>query len=192
MTRLDTGDLAGADTERGRNMATASGLPFWPMTPKVEDIRIEDIAASLSRLCRFNGHLRDDVEMYSVAQHSVLVSYDVPSRYALEGLLHDAAEAYVGDCIKPLKMMLPEREVWEHRIDRVIRLKFDLPGHKSDCVRAADYRAVLTERRDVLPDVTAVDWGDTPKDSPWPQIIRPWYSLYARNRFMARFKELTL
>lgn len=188
---LDTADLTGAKTERGHNMTTSSGLPFWPADPLPDDIRIEDIAAHLARLCRFNGALRDDVEIYSVAQHSVLVSYDVPAEYALEGLLHDAAEAYLGDRVKPLKMLMPHYDEFEHHIDSVIRGKFGLGVVKAQCVKDADYRAVLTERRDVLPVNLTVDWG-VPRAEPWPTKISPWGVFVARRAFMRRFKELTV
>lgn len=187
--KLDTADLAGANTERGRNMTTSSGLPFFPSDPKAEDIRIFDIAAHLSRLCRFNGALRDDVEIYSVAQHCVLVSYNVPPEFELEGLLHDAPEYVLGDRVKPLKLMMPGYDAFEERIDCVIRRKFGLPLVKSQVVKDADYRAVLTERRDVLPLNLEVDWG-TPRAAPWPEIISPWGVFTARRMFMKRFTEL--
>ena len=187
--KLDTAALAGAETERGRNMTTASGLPFFPHTPHLRDIRISDIAAHLSRLCRFNGALRDDVEIYSVAQHCVLVSQHVPPQYAFEGLMHDAAEAYLGDRVKPLKLMMPGYDEFEDRIDRVIRAKFGLSLVKSQAVKDADYRAVLTERRDVLPHNLKVDWG-TPRAEPWPERIYPLLPSTARKVFLQRFKEL--
>lgn len=187
---LNTADLTGALTDRGYNMTTASGLPFWPADPRPEDVRIEDIAAHLSRLCRFNGAIRDDVEIYSVAQHSVLVSEHVPAGYELEGLLHDAAEAYIGDRIKPLKMLMPGYDEFEYRIDRVIRAKFGLPLEKSQAVRDADYRAVLTERRDILPPNLTVDWGTALAD-PWPEHIHRWQIHHSRSVFLHRFKELT-
>src|SRR5581483_6058822 len=52
---------------------TYSGIKYRHCSPLPEDICIEDIAHALSRLCRFNGHVA--VPLYSVAEHSVPVSY---------------------------------------------------------------------------------------------------------------------
>lgn len=122
---MDTTELCGANNGRGYNQTTASGYPFWSLDPRPEDIRIEDIAAHLSRICRFGGALKEKafnaagsyefIEIYSVAQHSVLVSQRVPQEFALEALLHDAAEAYVGDMVKPVKASLTPHwgDVWK-------------------------------------------------------------------------------
>ena len=48
-------------------------------------IDIIKIARSLSRQCRYIGHLRPGIEHYSVAQHCVLVSEIVPENLALCG-----------------------------------------------------------------------------------------------------------
>lgn len=84
---------------------TFSGIEFDLLNPNPNDIDIEDIAHELSMLCRFNGHCK---EFYSVAEHSVYVSYEIDEEFALIGLLHDAAEAYLGDVPTPLKKLLPE------------------------------------------------------------------------------------
>ena len=47
---------------------THSKKMFDPLHPNVELIDIEDIAHSLSMLCRANGHFRT---FYSVCQHSI-------------------------------------------------------------------------------------------------------------------------
>lgn len=228
----DTGELCGPRTDRGYNQTTASGYPFWVLDPRPEDIRIEDIAAHLSRICRFGGALREYVivpdpdsfsghgvtpvfvETYSVAQHSVLVSRNVPQEFALEALLHDAAEAYVGDVIKPIKLLLEPDwdeiaklagfgDVFaatlcfaissfsriEGRVDAAIRTKFGLPLEMSPEVKEADYRAVLTEHRDLQIDRGLVDWG-FPSTEPWSERIVPVLPSVARAQFLQRFNEL--
>ena len=72
--------------------STEKHIDFVNITP--DQICIEDIARGLSNECRFAGQLES---FYSVAQHSVYVSQIVPPEYALEALLHDAAEAYIKD-----------------------------------------------------------------------------------------------
>lgn len=74
--------------------------------PSPGDINIGDIAHALSHICRWGGH---SPRFYSVAQHSVLVSYLAPKELRMAGLLHDSPEAYLGDVVKPLKVMLGDR-----------------------------------------------------------------------------------
>lgn len=188
---LNTADLCGRNTDRGHNMSTASGLPFWPAHPKIEDIRISDIAWHLARECRFAGALREDVEIYTVAQHSCLVHDNVAPEHRREALLHDAPEYVFGDRIKPIKLMMgADVDAAEKRLDYLIRLKFGLPLAKSQAIKDADYRAVLTERRDVLHPETEknVDWG-VPRADPWPEKIVAWGVFKAHDEFMRRFKE---
>lgn len=56
---------------RGDWMQTFSGIQFYPLDPRVEDVRIEDIARALAMQCRYNGHV---TRFYSVAEHSVRVA----------------------------------------------------------------------------------------------------------------------
>lgn len=78
---------------------------------KKSDVCLEDIAHHLSSINRFGGGLNHSTH-YSVAQHSVilamyaLINYD--TKIARCCLLHDAAEAYLGDVITPLKNLLPD------------------------------------------------------------------------------------
>ena len=115
---------------------TYTGRKFYPTHPRAADVHILDIAHHLSLRCRFSGGCR---EFYSVAQHSVLVSQMVPEQDALWGLLHDAAEAYTGDLIRPLKHrpeLRPFLEV-EASIETVIAEAYDVPlGHSA--IKEAD------------------------------------------------------
>jgi len=180
--------LCGRRTSRGFNTTTTSGKPFWPLAPRAEDIRLSDIAEHLSRICRYGGALRSDVEFYSVAQHSWYCSYIVENGYELEALLHDAAEAYVGDMVRPLKLDMPEYRAVEDVIDRAIRLKFGLPVAMSPAVKLADRIACATEKRDLIAKPDGVEWGDMPE----PHRIRidGVSPFVARQLFLDRCREL--
>lgn len=97
-----------------------------PLSPRPEDIRIEDIAHALPRIARANGHFRD---FYSVGQHCLdcakeAISRGCSAREALGCLLHDAAEAYLADIMSPVKKMMPEYIAIEDRLLNVIYAKY--------------------------------------------------------------------
>jgi 5'-deoxynucleotidase YfbR-like HD superfamily hydrolase len=109
----------------------------------VDDIIVEDIAHSLAHLCRFGGHTRS---FYSVAQHSVRVAYHVPRELMLEGLLHDATEAYVVDLPRPIKRLLPDYMAMEDVIWSIITQRFQMPwGKVSAAVKEADEAVLVAE-----------------------------------------------
>ena len=102
---------------------TYSGRKFDVFNPKQKDINIEDIAHSLSLICRFTGHTE---ELYSVGQHSLFVMELCPDEYKLEGLTHDFPEAYVTDLATPIKKQLPDYKLVEDNIHVAIAKKFQL------------------------------------------------------------------
>lgn len=55
---------------RGDWIQVYSGIQFWPIDPRPEEILVSDMAHSLAQQCRFTGHTR---EFYSIAQHCCLV-----------------------------------------------------------------------------------------------------------------------
>ena len=61
---------------------------------------IESIADSLSKIPRFCGNTSGT---WTVAAHSVVVSYFCKDEYKLHGLLHDAAEVVLSDIPTPVK-----------------------------------------------------------------------------------------
>lgn len=105
---------------------------------------ISIIARSLSRINRYNGH---GLFPYSVAQHSVALAKAVRPEFALEGLLHDAHEAFTGDVIRPIKQASPELQGFEKTIDDEIRRQFSLPEKLSPEVEYEDRVQMFLEMR---------------------------------------------
>jgi 5'-deoxynucleotidase YfbR-like HD superfamily hydrolase len=172
---------------------TFTGRQFWPLDPRPEEIFIEDIAHALSLVCRFGGHCR---RLYAVADHCVRVSRVVENllggtkRDALEGLLHDGAEAYVGDMIRPLKMQaqMAHFRVAERIIEHAIAIRFGLGKEMPRIVHLADEILLATEARDLMGGESAGKWAlrATPLDEP----IVPVTSEQAERMFLDRFIEL--
>ncbi len=175
---------------KGQWIQTFSGICFWPLDPRPEEIRIEDIAHALAMQCRFNGHCR---AYYSVAQHSVLVAELVESvepGSALEALLHDASEAYLSDLPRPLKVE-PGMAFYleaERRLQEVVFARFGLDGATRDrIVEWADDVLLATEARDLM-QVPIRRWEELPE--PLSRPIEPMAPLEAEAAFLESFARL--
>lgn len=132
-------------TKMKSSILTASGSYFDFLKPEESKITIEDIAHALSHLCRFTGHTQ---QFYSVAQHSIHCSYIVPPEDAMEALMHDAAEAFVGGMASPLKRVVGDAFLLiEQRVEREIAKRFNLRFPWPQSVKDADLAMLATERR---------------------------------------------
>ncbi len=171
----------------GNFFTTISGTKFWPLDPRAEDVNIRDIAHALAHLCRFTGHVR---KFYSVAQHCVLVSQAVPPECALYGLLHDAAEAYIGDMSRPLKhdpKMVRYREC-DQRLSDVIYARFGLSDDEPACVKEVDRLVLQDEVRDVA---LHTERGSGYVHGPGTgRFIHPQEPEEAKHQFIQRFYQL--
>lgn len=152
---------------------TYSGIWFNLADPKPTDVRIVDIAMSLSRINRFNGHT---VRPYTVAQHSVHVAGLVGRELRLQALLHDATEAYIGDITRPLKELIGPviREI-EHRVWLAIARKWHLPPVLHVDVRKADDDMLKNEQ-------ATIQKGGTGE-------LKIWHEDLAYHRFMEAFED---
>ncbi len=174
-------------------METYTGLVIDPLEIPIIDVRIEDIAHALSLQCRYNGHCK---EFYSIAQHSILVAghIDCCSRTQLFGLLHDAAEAYLGDMIRPLKKEFPQYEFCEKSLQK--RIYFGLcRGHFPTAIEQAtigltDRRMLITEAQFLMPS-KGKDWQIQMKPYPYKSNeFICWSPAEAEDAFLNIFKTL--
>ena len=143
---------------------TYSGIAFDLRDPQLAMVRLEDIVHSLSLMNRFNGAA---LFPYSVAQHSLHVAELLPPELRLEGLLHDAAEAFIGDMVSPLKQVMPEYKAVEARISTVVAEVFGLFYPEPAAVKQADLAVLAAEREQVL----GPSYGPWFKDFPEPAPI---------------------
>jgi uncharacterized protein len=123
---------------QGQFIQTFTGISYYPVDPRPLEVDIRDIAHALSLLCRYTGHCKF---FYSVAEHSLLVA-DACKIYGpeieFEGLMHDAAEAYVNDLSRPLKASLRDYRIAEDLNDLMVRTRFDIPLKHTPQVKHAD------------------------------------------------------
>lgn len=129
--------------------------------PNPSEIHLEDIARALSRIARFGGHT---THFYSVAEHCVncLTAFSMHAAgniftdpylngIARDILLHDAAEAYLGDVTSPLKAVLPEYRRLEARMHAAIMARFELSGEAQEWVKRVDLEMLALEKHELLP-----------------------------------------
>jgi hypothetical protein len=164
---------------------TYTGKKFNPAQCRQGDLDVTDIAHSLSLQTRFNGHC---TSFYSVAEHCVRVSKILDREFAMWGLLHDAAEAYLGDLPRPVKKQFPAFQDMEEELLRVVSKKFGLAWPMPEEVCQADDILLVTEYRDLMRSGS----GTLLKISaiPLASKIKPVSSSTARRQFLARFQEL--
>lgn len=176
-------------------ISTFKGNRFWPQEPRIDVIDIEDIAHGLAYQCRFNGQTS---AFYSVAQHSLMVASILPLPLKRAALLHDAAEAYLGDMVKPLKGLLPEFARIEEGVTHLIAQAFGVDfGHAAadglhvggSCavhraIKAADMVALATEKRDLMPNSTEA-WSYLQGVDPLPDSVLPMSPGEAKLAFLA-------
>lgn len=161
----------------------SDGKYFDFLNPSACAFNIETIAHALSNICRYTGHCSS---FYSVAQHSYLVSLIVPNEHQLAALLHDAAEAFLGDVSQPLKKLLPDYQRLELLTEQAIFKHFDIPFPLDPCIKEADLRILVTESRDLMKTIIRI-----PGYSPVPIRVKPWEPAKAKMYFLRRYNELT-
>ncbi len=138
--------MAKAPARAWQRMLSGRRLDLLDPTPV--DIEIEDIAHGLAFVARWNGQTIGDWP-YSVAEHSLLVETlfgrmypEMPARWRLAALLHDAPEYVIGDMISPVKAAVgPSYGELDLRLTAAVHLRFGLPAMLPAEIKKAIKRA---------------------------------------------------
>ena len=138
--RVETHDFDSCGCIGDRVIRTVTGKSVDLKSPSPADICLDDIAIGLSRICRFGGQLH---KHYSVAEHSVACAENAIREgntpdVVMQVLFHDAAEAYLGDVVRPVKVAI--RDVYgplEQLMDTVIAVRFGMQASKPSWMRSA-------------------------------------------------------
>lgn len=169
----------------GPTILLFSGNYFDFLDPEHSIFTIEDVAQGLSLACRFAGQCK---QHYSVAQHSVHLSDLLPAQYRYAGLMHDAAEAFIGDVSRPLKDLLPEYRAIEERVEKAVFAHFGVVHPIPDIVKEFDIVMLETEQRQLMRNRD--DWDYT-RGRQCANIVIPNISNeQARELFLDRYRHL--
>lgn len=174
---------------------TATGKLVNLYHPTEDMISLQDISGALSKICRFGGHT---TRFYSVAQHSVLVAA-LCKECPKEALMHDASEAYLGDVIKPLKVMLGAAyKDLEHNFENIIAQKFGLQNNrvvkatiKQYDLKALELEHLAFQQNNPLPllkTMRDLELITAPLVDPYKDIA--WEPSYAQMVFGIKYGEL--
>lgn len=182
-----------------------SGRRLNLLDPSPLDVEIRDIAHGLARVARWNGQTIGPYP-YSVAQHSLAVEAIFNALSAapdptdqLAVLLHDAPEYVVGDLISPFKAAIGDayRNV-EERLMRAIELRFSIPadrsGERTRLTKVADRIAAHHEATALAgfssDEANALFGAPAIDHAGLADMLTPWSTLDAEERFLARFEAL--
>lgn len=167
-----------------------------PLDPDSFEPSIVEIAESLANINRYNGHTS---RPYSVAEHSINCYYTAMAFHTVTWtellfiLLHDAAEAYLSDVIRPLKRYYPqemldaEDKILENLIDLLpisdeAREEMRRPKFRT-FVKCLDSRMASTEMEELVGHYNLL-----PGHKPYPFTITPLSD--PRGRFLELFDSL--
>ena len=180
---------------------TAGGRKFHYQSDNPAQFNVDDMAAALSRMCRYGGHLADkyDDDIYSVAQHSVYVYWllrktGAPKRTFPWAISHDMPEAYWTDVPSPLKSLLPDYKAMENHSAGIMRGRYGIPydDEIERYVKWADMQVLYAESREIT-SIPSELWDDGVQSQHTLHEIDPnffmWRPRFARQMFLAAFRE---
>lgn len=183
-------------TRANHKIRLFDGTLFDPIHCRPEDISIVNIAHGLSNEARFSG--QGPGGLYTVAQHSVMVSYNCDPGDELAGLLHDSEEGLgLRDIATPIKS---NWWMWFYRrqgdgLRRKVFKQFEIDPKIPASVHIADKEMMDLERAMLWTKYDApFNWESyrTPHGGIYhPKELLVWSPAQAEHEFLLRFAELT-
>lgn len=159
---------------------TLSGIYLNVFKPTIDMIDINDIANGLSKECRWGNQIE---ELYTVAQHSVLVSMLVNPEHKLAALMHDASEGLgLHDIPSPIKYHIKQYKKIETNLMYLIAEKYGFTYPLEQEIKEADKTMLEWEWNYVhlkkqLPNTT--------------ETVRVWTHQESKELFLKEFYNLT-
>ena len=146
-----------------------------------DKITPETIAHHLAHINRFNGAFG----AYSVAQHCVHVSEQLPPLLKFSGLMHDVCEVWTGDIITPVKkyLGLPAGHLEAHYLTQVDARWGAQTRH--EFVREADIRMLTTELKSF-----GAPFKEVSRIEPYDFTVRRWNAEQAKAAWLALYYAL--
>lgn len=175
--------MVAVKVEVGPSIMLHSGAWFDFASPHTSNFTTEDVAHGLAHICRYSGQCS---RFYSVAEHSMLVS-DVAEGFEFEALLHDAAEAFIGDITRPLKQMLPDFQRIEAAVQDAVLKRFGVASPLAPQVKEADLRVLAAEQQQIMPPGTD-GWLAGLGIHPAPIVVRHLQPDAAKRMWLDRFE----
>lgn len=186
-------------------MHTSNGRKYYPFAPKSDDVDINVIAHHLATRARWAGatqhQLVEDRIFYSVAEHSVYVADYVEFELkrpdlALAALLHDGAESYNGDLIRPLKYSPEFSEPFkrvESMNEAAVEKRFGIEIQMQDpAIKVGDDAVCYAEWLQIIPrDLGQGEWkGNFLAEKPAKVEIAMFQPFTAKKLFLKRYEGI--
>lgn len=174
-------------------IGVASGGCFHILTPREDEVFIEDIAHHLGGIGRYTGACSN---LWSVGAHCIEVSRRIEQAGGtrveqLQGLLHDASEAYLVDIPRPIKPDIAIAGASYYEVEdiimRCIFRALNVPWPMAPIVKEADDGMAYDEVANFFPPGFMWDrYKVTAKKSNLVSL----HPLVAKELYLRRFNEL--
>jgi hypothetical protein len=132
----------------------------------LKSVDIESLVHCTSNICRYGGRTKFH---YSVAQHSILLSYAVPQHLKRCAIIHDLSEGLMGiDLPRPIKHMAEDVVKIEDHVSLTIFEAFGVDPELMDEFKEYDLAICIDEMTALMPfvDPKLYELGLTKLDVP--------------------------